>query len=41
MIRFPTQEAAIFYAKKNGIDYHLLPPAQRKIRLQAYADNFK
>ncbi len=41
MIRFPTQEAAIAYAAKNGIDYHLVPPAQRKIRLQSYADNFK
>ncbi len=41
MIRFPTQEAAIAYAQKNAIDYHLVPPAQRKMRLQSYADNFK
>lgn len=41
MIRFPSQEAAIAYAGKNGIDYHLVPPAQRKMRLQSYADNFK
>ncbi len=41
MIRFPSQEAAIAYAKREGIDYHLVPPAQRKIRLQSYADNFR
>ncbi len=41
MIRFPTQAAAIAYAQKNNIDYHLVPPAQRKVRLQSYADNFK
>ncbi len=41
MIRFPSQEAAIAYAEKNGIDFHLVPPAQRKLRLQSYADNFR
>ena len=25
----------------NGIAYHLVPPAERKLRLQSYADNFK
>jgi hypothetical protein len=40
-IGFPTMEAAIAYAEKNSIAYHLVPPAERKMRLQAYADNFK
>ena len=40
-IRFPSLEAARAYAERQGIDYHLVPPAERKLRLQAYADNFK
>jgi len=40
-IGFPSQEAAIAYAEKYGVDYHLVPPAQRKMRIQAYADNFR
>ena len=38
---FPSAEAAQAYAEKNNIAYHLVPPAERKLRLQAYADNFK
>jgi hypothetical protein len=40
-IAFPTLEAAQAYAVKNGIAVHLVPPAERKLKLQAYADNFK
>ena len=40
-IRFPTQEAAIAYAQKYEIDFHLVPPTQKKLRIQSYADNFK
>jgi hypothetical protein len=40
-IGFPTLEAAKAYAEKYGIAYHLVPPAERKLKLQAYADNFK
>jgi hypothetical protein len=40
-IGFPTMEAAQAYADKYGISYHLVPPAERKLKLQAYADNFK
>ncbi|HEU0100635.1 MAG TPA: ETC complex I subunit [Allosphingosinicella sp.] len=40
-IAFPTLEAARAYAEKNGIACHLVPPAERKLKLQAYADNFK
>ena len=40
-IGFPTLEAAKAYAEKYDIPYHLVPPAERKLKLQAYADNFK
>jgi hypothetical protein len=40
-IGFPTMEAATAYAEKNDIAHHLVPSAKRKLRLQAYADNFK
>ena len=40
-IPFPTLEAAKAYAERYGIGYHLVPPAERKLRIQAYADNFK
>jgi hypothetical protein len=40
-IAFPTMEAALAYAAKKGIACHLVPPAERKLKLQAYADNFK
>ena len=38
---FPTLEAAKAYAEREGIDVHLVPPTPRKLRIQAYADNFK
>jgi hypothetical protein len=38
---FPTAEAAKAYAEREGIDYHAIPPATRKLKLQSYADNFK
>ena len=40
-LTFPSVEAAQAYAEKYGIDYHLVPPAQPKLKLQAYADNFR
>jgi hypothetical protein len=40
-IDFPTLEAAKAYADKYDIPYHLVPPAERKLKLQSYADNFK
>lgn len=40
-IAFPTLEAAQAYAEKNGIAVHLVPSAERKLKLQAYADNFR
>jgi hypothetical protein len=40
-IGFPTLEAAKAYAERYGIAYHLVPPAERKLKLQSYADNFR
>lgn len=38
---FPTLGAAKGYAERYGIDYHFVPPAEAKLRLQSYADNFR
>jgi hypothetical protein len=40
-LTFDTLEAAKAYADRYGISYHVLPPAERKLRLQSYADNFR
>ncbi len=40
-LTFPTLEAAQAYAAKNGIDAHVVPPAAPKLKIQAYADNFR
>jgi len=40
-LRFPSQEAAVAYAAKHGIDavVHASPP--KRLKLQAYSDNFR
>jgi hypothetical protein len=40
-IAFPTLESAQAYADKNKIAHHVVPPTTKRLRLQAYADNFK
>ncbi len=40
-LTFPTVESAQAYAERYGIDYHVVPPAEPKLKLQSYADNFK
>ena len=40
-LAFPSVEAAQAYAERNRIDYHLVPAGQPKLKLQAYADNFR
>ena len=40
-LTFDTLEEAKGYAERYGIHYHLVPPAQRKLKIQSYADNFK
>jgi hypothetical protein len=41
VLTFPTLEAAQAYAARNSIDAHIVPPEQPKLKLQAYADNFR
>ncbi|MFT3977097.1 MAG: ETC complex I subunit [Sphingomonas bacterium] len=38
---FPTSEAAIAYAEREGLAFTVIPAPQRKLKLQAYADNFR
>ena len=40
-LTFPTIEAAKAYAERHSIAYHLVPAAPVKLKLQAYADNFR
>jgi hypothetical protein len=40
-LTFATLDAAKAYAERYGIDYHLVPPAPRTLKIQSYADNFK
>ena len=40
-IDFPTAEAAKAYAEREGIAYHFVPPAERRLKLQSYSDNFR
>lgn len=40
-LTFPTLEAAKAYAAREGIDVHVIPASQPKLKLQAYADNFR
>ena len=38
---FPTMDAAKDYAEREGIAFHIVPAPTRKLKLQAYADNFR
>ncbi len=38
---FQTKEAAIAYCEKHGLEYHVVPAAPVKLKIQAYADNFR
>lgn len=40
-LSFPSCDAAIEYAKREGIDHHVVTAPERKLKLQAYADNFR
>jgi hypothetical protein len=39
-LRFPTKEAAIAYAERNGLSYQFDDPHQRVVKPKSYADNF-
>ena len=38
---FETLEAAVEFARKNGLDYTVVEPKERTIRPKSYADNFR
>ena len=40
-LTFPSLEAAQTYAMREGIDAHVIPASQPKLKLQSYADNFR
>ena len=40
-LSFPTLEAATVYAEKRGIEFHVVQGPERKLKIQAYADNFR
>jgi len=40
-LRFDTLEAAIEFARKNGLEYAVVEPKGRTIRPKSYADNFR
>lgn len=40
-LKFASAEAAQAYAKKHGIDAVVHPTPPKKLKLQAYADNFR
>ena len=40
-LTFATKEAAIAYCEKNGLDYHLVSAPPVRLKIQAYADNFR
>jgi hypothetical protein len=40
-LTFRTREEAIAYAERHAIAYHLVPATPVKLKIQAYADNFR
>lgn len=40
-IAFDTKEAAIAYCEKHRLGYHLIPAPPVRMKIQAYADNFR
>jgi hypothetical protein len=40
-LAFATKDEAIAYADRHGIAYHVVPATPVKLKLQAYADNFR
>ena len=39
-LEFTSKEQAIYYAKKNDINYYIIEPQQRKMIKKSYTDNF-
>ena len=40
-LNFASKDAAIAYCEKHGLGYHVVPASPVKLKLQAYADNFR
>ena len=40
-ITFDSKEAATAYCERHGLAYHLVPAPPVKLKIQAYADNFR
>lgn len=40
-LSFPTQEAAIAYAEREGLAFTVVAAPTRTLKLQSYADNFR
>jgi len=38
---FPTAEAAVAHAERQGWDYQVVPAPEKTLKLQSYADNFR
>ena len=39
-LSFPTLDAAVDYAKRQELAYHVVHGAEKTMKLQAYSDNF-
>lgn len=40
-LNFPTLDAAIDYAEREGLPYHVVPAPERRLILRSYAENFR
>ena len=40
ILKFPSKERAIDYAKKNNITYRIIEPKKKEFVIKSYADNF-
>jgi hypothetical protein len=40
-IAFASKEAAIAYCERHGLAYHVVPAPPVRLKIQAYADNFR
>jgi len=40
-LTFKTKDAAIAYCDKQGLNYHVVAAAPVRLKIQAYADNFR
>ena len=40
ILKFPTKEKAIEYAKKNNIIYKIIEPKKKEFVIKSYSDNF-